>query len=716
MNRTLELERQNLVNWYPFKDGARVLVLSEDRGIYNYFASKGYCTDYVECSCGKFEQARLEKKYDYIVIDGVLAYASSYCSSSNPYKEMLCELSACLNADGTILMATPNRLGLKYLCGAPEQYTGALGVGLNGYEFANNVKTFTKRELRELVSDCGYANVKFYYPYPDYEYPREIYTDETITMESYGKDYAEMISDRLLIYNEGLIANELAKENVAANFANSFLVELSHTNIDDGERPSYVKINSDRNDKFQISTAFIESNNQKYVVKAPVSKAAISHIRNLHGIEMNSDNDRYCYLKGEYNGNSLKYIFLKDETLDDIIEKCIEREDIAGVAECLDNMFDCLLNSQSQMLRYDTEQFINVFGDTKLENNNVRCVKPANIDLICSNVFICDSVYTIIDGEWTFDFGVPIAFIIWRSLNELFYAHKGLSKIISREMLNEKYGITADDEVVYKEWNRFFTLEYVGANKLECVAKNKYQISLDDVLKKEREKNRINSSLYFDYGDGFKEDNKLYSENELSNGEFEIKYDVKNFENVRRLRWDPTENVLCKCFAEVNIDGKWIRMLPENASSIGDEWDIFKTMDPRYTADGLELNDNVLTIRGRINYLDVDLMPSIYSELELKCEKCESEVQIKNALLIAETDSKGLIRKYTSMLERDYDALIEENEELNKKVQLVQEQVDKVEAERDAKAEFEMLYNKVISSKGWRMLEKLRKIKRIIKR
>ena len=100
---------------------------------------------------------------------------------------------------------------------------------------------------------------------------------------------------------------------------------------------------------------------------------------------------------------------------------------------------------------------------------------------------------------------------------------------------------------------------------------------------------------------------------------------------------------------------------------------------------------------------------SLYSDLE-------QEYQKSSSLLKEETDSKRLIRKYASILDADYDAVCEERDLLKKELQRTQERVRAVEAERDSKASFELLYNNAVSSKGWRMLEKLRKIKRIIKR
>ena len=709
MNKLLELERQNLINWYPFKDKSRILVLSEDRALYYYFADKDFKAEYVKCTCDACEGLEQKSEYDYIIIDGVLSYAPSYCRSENSYVEFINVVSKHLIDNGTLFIAAPNRLGLKYLCGAPEQYTGAIGVGLNDYEAAENVRTFTKHELEDLVKKAGYNNVKFFYPYPDYVYPKEIFTDETIGMESYGKDYYEMIRDRLLLYNESILANQLAKEQVADVFANAFLLTVSKAELEDEKAPSYIKINSDRNDEFRISTSFIQENNKKYVVKAPISKAAANHIRHLHDIETVSGNDKYNYLKGEYDGNSLKYEFLKNETLDNIIERCIENQDKENIVGYLDNVYEILLNSKSKVVEYDTEQFISVFGKAKLEDKSAKCVNPANIDLICDNIFICDSVYTIIDGEWTFDFNVPISFIMWRNLNELYYKHSLLKDIISRRELNQRFDINSNDESVFEEWNRFFTLEYVGANQLEQLSLDKYQISLDNVLLEQHRKNMICSSLYVDYGNGYTEENKIYSEDKLCGRGFEIEFKIDNFENVKQLRWDPVENALCNCFAEIKAGDNWVRLKPDNADSINNDWDNFKTMDPRYYINDIVLKESFVVIRGNISYLEKENCISLYSDLE-------QEYQKSSSLLKEETDSKRLIRKYASILDADYDAVCEERDLLKKELQRTQERVRAVEAERDSKASFELLYNNAVSSKGWRMLERLRKIKRIIKR
>ena len=44
------------------------------------------------------------------------------------------------------------------------------------------------------------------------------------------------------------------------------------------------------------------------------------------------------------------------------------------------------------------------------EEADYECVCPANVDLICSNIFMGESQNQIIDYEWMFDFPVPVNF------------------------------------------------------------------------------------------------------------------------------------------------------------------------------------------------------------------------------------------------------------------------------------------------------------------
>ena len=81
--------------------------------------------------------------------------------------------------------------------------------------------------------------------------------------------------------------------------------------------------------------------------------------------------------------------------------------------------------------KYGGEQFKAVFGTD--EDGNELCLNPVNIDLILDNVFCENEKCYIIDAEWIFDFPIPVKFVVWRIVNELYSKNPQIDAIVSRE-------------------------------------------------------------------------------------------------------------------------------------------------------------------------------------------------------------------------------------------------------------------------------------------
>lgn len=94
------------------------------------------------------------------------------------------------------------------------------------------------------------------------------------------------------------------------------------------------------------------------------------------------------------------------------------------------------------------------------------CIAPANIDLILDNIFEKDGKYRVIDCEWIFDFPVPVAFIIWRAINELYSSYPQLEQDCRMQELLEEYQITQEMSETFHKWGTYFAEHYVGANRV----------------------------------------------------------------------------------------------------------------------------------------------------------------------------------------------------------------------------------------------------------
>lgn len=137
--------RTGLLSWYPFRKDAKLLEIGAGFGaltgllcdkcaevtatersahrasaIARRWGSKGNLHVYA----GEWSEISFGKKFDYIVITGIMERACGGSGDRNDYAGYLKKVSGLLKEDGRLLLAVDNRLGLKYFCGAKESHGG----------------------------------------------------------------------------------------------------------------------------------------------------------------------------------------------------------------------------------------------------------------------------------------------------------------------------------------------------------------------------------------------------------------------------------------------------------------------------------------------------------------------------------------------------------------------------------------------------------------
>ncbi len=243
--------RRNIINWYPMRKNASVLEigsgcgavtgiladkagrvtcieLSKRRSMINAYQNKDKTN--VTVLLGNFEtiEENLTEQYDYITLIGVLEYGASYISSEEPYTDFLKRVQRRLKPDGRLLIAIENKTGLKYWAGCREDHTGRSFEGIEGYPNAKHVRTFSNNELTKMLHECGYPEVKFYYPYPDYKFPLKVYSDNALPEKGelhYNR--CQMDADRYVIFDETRVYDEILTDEMFPFFSNSFFVEAA---------------------------------------------------------------------------------------------------------------------------------------------------------------------------------------------------------------------------------------------------------------------------------------------------------------------------------------------------------------------------------------------------------------------------------------------------------------------------------------------------------
>lgn len=199
--------------------------LSKRRSLINAHRNKD--KDNIEIKVGNFQdiEKKINEKYDYITLIGVFEYAESYIKISNPYVELLNNIKKHLKDNGKIVIAIENRFGLKYWAGCKEDHLGKYYEGIEGYTNTNGIKTFTKNELEELLKKAGLNNTEFYYPYPDYKFPINIYSDYRLPKKGeLNNNFRNFDMDRLVTFDESKVFDSIISNELFSLYSNSYLV------------------------------------------------------------------------------------------------------------------------------------------------------------------------------------------------------------------------------------------------------------------------------------------------------------------------------------------------------------------------------------------------------------------------------------------------------------------------------------------------------------
>lgn len=173
-------------------------------------------------------------RFDWILLIGVLEYAPLFTHAPEPARLYLDSLTPYLEADGQLVVAIENKLGLKYFNGYSEDHTGRAYDGVQGLYRDGTARTYGRKELKELLSCAGLNQAEFSYPFPDYKLPRVILTEAGVNDPEFdaadllwsvhSRDYMRAVDPA---FNEPLVLRELAANGLLSDISNSFLVRAS---------------------------------------------------------------------------------------------------------------------------------------------------------------------------------------------------------------------------------------------------------------------------------------------------------------------------------------------------------------------------------------------------------------------------------------------------------------------------------------------------------
>ena len=658
--------RENILSWYPLKKTDSVLEIGAGCGaITGMLCRKAGHVTSVELSkrradinfarnkekenltimVGNLNDMTFPEKFDYVVVNGVLEYAMSFTEGKTPYETFLQRMGAYLKPEGRLLIAIENRLGLKYFAGAPEDHTDLHFFGINGYPGNQSVRTFSKNELGELLENSGFPFLRFYYPYPDYKFPTEIFTDESLYTNSYGRSYPVYTDKTADLFAESEGVRAFEKEKILDSFVNSFLVEAGRTENQDPEEILYVKLNQERKEKFRLLTRIVRENGEVRAEKEAMVPQAEEFVEKLEktGTE-STGSDKYKNLPCRAENGKISYPLLTGKTLHQEIAELAHKEDLEEIKALLKKFYQEFFGAR-QTVDYRTGEFREVFGDHP-GREDYECVCPANVDLICSNIFMGENGNQIIDYEWMFDFPVPVNFIMWRLIHELYTHISELPQLCHEDEMMAEFEIGYTDYEIFMKWTMHFVYEYVGCDTMMPFEQKRMPVSVTDIINREKEKHQMHSKVYYDLGGGFCEEHTLHVEGKLTGSCFRVEFDLSGIEGIQNIRWNPANGHFLKVKVERLDCGCSARLVPQGVHmTVDGSTTAFFTTDGFYLIQVMhpEKVDKIV-IEGKLETLELSDVEKLLAQQKADEERKAQEKAKKAAQKAAEEAAEEALR------------------------------------------------------------------------
>lgn len=600
--------RQNIIDWYDMKKGSSVLEigagcgavtaaicrqaakvtsveLSKRRALINGYRNRQYGN--LNIIVGNFNDIRFQETYDYITLIGVLEYANYFTGGEDSFVSFLKKIKTLLKPDGKLLIAIENKFGMKYFAGQAEDHTGRLFDGIEGYTGTESrVRTFSKKELKDIVTEAGFPEIRYFYPFPDYKFPVQIFSEDYMphpedlvcSLDSYD-------NDRIRFFDETAAFAGIVKAGQFDFFSNSFFVEASVTRNDENEKKVYSKLTKDRRKEFQIETSVYHDcrKNEYKAVKRAITPEAEDHIASMDRIyaaEKEKNRKKHfsatlCH--SEYHGGRLEFEFVKGKSLCD---KLLDMLKAGNRKE-----FEKLLFEYENMV-YETAA-----GHSASEQaSRLEEVKGLNIDLTFDNIIeVRPGEYKIIDYEWCMQEPVPVKYVLYRAVYGFYMRYQDMvSQYYTLTELLEDFGIGEQEAQQYYDRNLEF-IDHVydsknGYNEMLKAYKKNTIVFGQRILHHE-----YFAQLFMDSGDGFSEEESIKIPLGSDRDYHTLEFDVSGKE-IKALRFDPFNIPAVVKLKEIEAEDSngnrtVLPVLNHNAVAVSTYSYLFESGDPQMILD-----------------------------------------------------------------------------------------------------------------------------------
>jgi SAM-dependent methyltransferase len=356
-------------------------------------------------------------EFDWVLMIGVLEYSQKYGTSENRQADYLDVAKRFLKSSGTLVAAIENKLGLKYFNGAGEDHNGQIFYGPQDLYCSNDVTTWGRQELVEILSESGFSHTHFFGAFPDYKLPKVIIDERIKSVPNFRAEELlhyvvslDYTGKNQRLFDESMVLASLRKNGLMIDMANSFIVAAKLKEdawgFDDRLLAHYFSV--DRKKEQCTYTRFLCEDGKTIVVdkrsidKKPGSSFNCIIVTTTNGevIKITQETESLCT---EYrNGSLLGFDF----------SKAVKRKKIEQVRKILGRWLIFLVQNFPFYNR-DSGETIEV---SSLRGRNMQSVLIEGAALDCGpqNIITGEADYAF-DLEWQADRPIPLAWVLNRS-------------------------------------------------------------------------------------------------------------------------------------------------------------------------------------------------------------------------------------------------------------------------------------------------------------
>lgn len=404
---------------YLIEIGAKVTAVEGELSRAAVAAKRCEGYDTVEFIVEDFLNLELDIKYDWVLMIGVFEYSQKYGKGKNRQFEYLDIARKHLLPDGSLVIAIENKLGIKYINGAGEDHNGKINYGPQDLYDGNDITTWGREELREILIKNGFAYQNFNGVFPDYKLPKVIFNEEI-------DDFREFRAEELLHYSrsldyrgknqrffdESLVAGALRKNGLLIDFANSFLIIAKTKNppkIIEKKLAVYYSI--DRKRDFCTETQFIVNGNV-----TEVSKRKIFEKIDISNNEINLTMTDGSVLNVVHQVENRLFQYHEGQLFGLAITKSIKRGQIQKAAEFISLWLNFLLKNFAVYDRKTGKQ-IDIFEVKKFKLCDLL-IQGDSLDCGPQNIILNDDLVSF-DLEWRSVQPIPLSWQIMRNCQHI---------------------------------------------------------------------------------------------------------------------------------------------------------------------------------------------------------------------------------------------------------------------------------------------------------